>query len=833
MANFKVILSALFFGTFYLAQAQTEVNFYEVKEKFLQENKTKIEQEQLEGKRDATLERFNRWANFMENRIDPASGTCFDPNILWKEKQAFLDLQRTKKLRSGNSDWVSLGPNSPYDINNVSTGRLGRVNSITIHPTDTNTIFLGTPDGGIWKTTNGGQTWATNTDQLDNLGISEIVINPINPSIMYAATGDGYAYIGSDGFWGGTYSIGVIKSIDGGATWQITGLSTTLQANSTIRSIALDPNDANTIYAATNTALMRSNDAGVTWSTVLGGGFYSVEFNPKNANTVYAVGNALRKSIDGGVTWDLITPPFTASPTGDIRNFLGACHGDTNRLYFLFGKQDSEEVFRSDNGGTTWVNLSPQLISKGFASYGYYASVLEVDPNNDNKFLVGGIVMFESTNGGTTFNVIHDNVLHSDHRAVRYSKSQPGLHYIGCDGGFYKRKNNVLKMISEGLVISQIYNLALNPLNYQNYYVGLQDNGNKGKKGNDWVRITGADGMENLVDHTDTNHTFHTIQYGSLYESFDGGFNANYLGNAAPKVWILPLLQEDDSPFEIYQGSTSGLVNLTTGIDVTFGLGDMKLLAASKKFKKHWVACNGKKVYSSFGSAKGTWKEITGSLAGTPNSILDVAAGNNDSNVAYAVYGGFSAGKKVFKTSNNGGTWINITGTLPNIPVNTVIEGLDSLSTIYIGTDFGVFYRDKFMNDWAPFNKNLPNVIITDLRIADDADYIFAASYGRGLWRSPTQYKTQLAPLGFDDDSFGELDINIYPNPVQNEVNISSVKDWNSIKIYNAAGSIVFSDDTKAQRNRTIPTSTFANGVYYLQVIDGTQVWNKKIVINK
>jgi photosystem II stability/assembly factor-like uncharacterized protein len=833
MNRLKQFLTIALVSASWCVTAQTELDYWKAKQNFLDTYSAKIEKEKAEGKEDAILERFHRWTYFMENRIDPSTGACFDPTILWKEKQAFLEKQNTQKLRTGNSDWVSLGPTSPYDLNNTFTGRLGRVNSITIHPNDTNTIFLGTPNGGIWKTTNAGATWSSNTDQLDNISIADIVINPSNPQIMYAGTGDGFGYIGSSGFWGGTYSNGVIKSIDGGATWQTTGLSYVLNGSNTIRSMAIDPINPDVVYAATSSALMKTVDAGATWSTVLSGSHFSVEFNPKNPSTMYAISNTLRKSYDGGQTWNIITPTFATSAFGDVRNYLGVCHGDTNRLYFLFGKQDQEEVFKSADGGTTWTSITAPLMSKNFSTYGYFASVLEVDPNNDNKFLVGGVHMYESSNAGSSYNEVGANILHADHRAVTYSKSQPGLHYIGCDGGFYKRRGSSLTMPSEGLVISQIYNIALNPENHNNFYIGLQDNGNKGKKGNAYIRVTGADGMENLVDITDTNHTYHTIQYGSLYESFDGGLTTNWLNNAAPQVWILPLLQEHSSPFSIYQGGNGGIENLSTGQKIVFGAGDMLFLSSSAKYQKRWLAGTGKKVYSSFKGGDGPWKDITGTLTGVPNYMLDIAASNNDTNVAYAVFGGFSAGKKVYRTSNNGSSWDNITGTLPNIPVNTVVEGHDSLSTIYIGTDLGVFYRDKFMTDWLPFNKNLPNVIVTDLRIAEDANYIYAATYGRGAWRSPTQYKTSLFPLGVNNNEI-KSGIVCFPNPIQNQLNIRSEKAIKAIRIYDLSGKLLYTNATNSASVVEIAMHSFSNGIYHVQIeqADGA-VANKKVQVSR
>jgi photosystem II stability/assembly factor-like uncharacterized protein len=825
---FLVFLNFYCFASICYAQ-QIEYNYWQAKQRFLTENKDKFEHELTIGKEDNSIEQFNRWTHFMEARIDNATGECFDAGMFWKEKQNYLNQKNNKATRSSNSDWQCLGPFSPFETNGTTRGRLGRINCITMHPTDANTIFAGTPNGGIWKSTNQGISWTSNTDRLDNISIADIAIDPTNTNIMYAATGDGYGYDGGGNFWGGTYSAGLIKSIDGGATWNTTGLSYNLNNLRTIRSILLYPDNPQVIFASTSNGLQKSIDAGVTWMQVLSGSHYSVTFNPQNAQTMYAISGAVRKSTDGGNTWTIITPTTTSPATGDMRNYLAVSHQDSNILYYLFGKEDYEQLFKSTNGGVSWIDISADLLANGYASYGYYAAVMNIDPNNDNNVMVGGVYMYESKDGGQTFSEVSAGILHADHRCITYSKSQNEVCYIGCDGGLYRKQNNTLTMRSEGLVISQIYNVAINPKNPENFYMGLQDNGNKALKKGNRIRCTGADGMENIVDSRDTNHTYHEIQYGGLYESNDGGLNTNFMNNTAPQEWILPLTQDYVTPFSIYQGVNQGLINLDNGSKITIGTNNITILETNKLQPKRWIISNGRRIWTSNSGPTGPWKEITTTLNSVSLSLLDAAVSSNDTVTSYAVFGGFNATQKVFKTSNNGLVWTNITDNLPNVPVNTICVGHDSLETVYIGTDLGVFFRDKYMATWMPFDKNLPNVIITDLRISPSANLLYAASYGRGLWRSPTQWKSGEAPLKTSEILLDKT-ITIVPNPAKENVVISTAENMTQLQIINSLGAVVFMQQPN-QNNLTIQTSGFVSGMYVVLIKTKTGIFRSQLIV--
>ena len=201
-----------------------------------------------------------------------------------KEKEKINNLKSTS-----NSNWIELGPiNTPIILSNGKKRGNGRINCIAFDPFDKNIIWVGSPGGGLWKSTDGGNSWSTNTDNLPVIGVSYIAINPTNPQEMYITTGDAHA---SD-----TYSIGILKSIDGGVTWDTTGIQFPVPSNKMVNKLLIHPTHTDSLFAATDERIMISPDGGQSWSVAqnssgsnLIGRFRDIEFKPNNPNVLYAV----------------------------------------------------------------------------------------------------------------------------------------------------------------------------------------------------------------------------------------------------------------------------------------------------------------------------------------------------------------------------------------------------------------------------------------------------------------------------------------------------------------------------------------------------------------
>jgi hypothetical protein len=226
---------------------QESKNFYDIKAYYetlfkdfqnKKETSTSPSGEPGESDQDNSWKIFKRWENFYEPRVYPSGEMNYEQNI-FEEYQKIKTEKSNIRNEQTNESWSPIGPNAVPQY-----GGIGRINAVAFDPNDTNIIWVGTPSGGLWKSNDGGITWTTNTDLLPVLGVSEIIIDPSNPNIMYIAMGDRDA--------GDTQSIGILKSTDGGVTWVTTGLSYTIYDFFSIRRILIHPQQTNILIAATN-----------------------------------------------------------------------------------------------------------------------------------------------------------------------------------------------------------------------------------------------------------------------------------------------------------------------------------------------------------------------------------------------------------------------------------------------------------------------------------------------------------------------------------------------------------------------------------------------------
>jgi photosystem II stability/assembly factor-like uncharacterized protein len=266
-------------------------------------------------------------------------------NFLKWEKQ---NPSSSNKSLSGN--WTALGPTgAPTGGLWGTKGGAGRLNFVRVDPSNSSIIYVGSPDGGLWKTTNGGSTWSTNTDNLTVIGCTDIAINPTNTQIMYLATGDGD---GSD-----SYSVGVLKSTDGGTTWNTTGLNWTVTQLRTISKLLIDPNNPAVLLAATSAGIYKTSDSGATWTQERTGSFKDIEFKPGDPNTVYAVGTSFVKSTDNGNNWTSITNGLPSS--GSVTRISKAVTAANSDYDYLLVSNDTdyglEGINRSTDSGVSFT----------------------------------------------------------------------------------------------------------------------------------------------------------------------------------------------------------------------------------------------------------------------------------------------------------------------------------------------------------------------------------------------------------------------------------------------------------------------------------------------
>jgi photosystem II stability/assembly factor-like uncharacterized protein len=671
---------------------------------------------------------YRRWEWFTQPRVYPTGRWDNEKVLTELQRVAAVDNDMTAKMAPPDaqafllSKWSPLGPSDA-----VGGTNLGRVNAIAFDPADAKIIYIGGADGGVWKSPDNGSTWTALTDKLPTLSIGDIAIDSTNPKNIYIATGDAFGY--GNPFWGGTYSIGVWRTTNGGSIWLPTGLMLQVGQTRTIRRLAMHPTNPRILLAATSAGLFRTADAGLTWASIWTTSTFDVDFNPKDGNIVYATTTQVQKSTNAGASFAALT----ASCLG-TRYSIKVAKSSPDTLYTLC---TDGTVQKSTDAGGTW---SPATAS-GVSLYGYYDNVLAVSPADPNIVIVAGFDMKKTTNGGTSWANV-PTAGHVDNHCVRFAPGSSTTILSGNDGGLFRTSDGGTSWTSlnKGLAITQFYRLGLSKLTAGLVVAGAQDNGNMKLSAGAWTNITNADGMGGFVDFANDMNLYATIQYGSLYRSANGGSTWTSINTPSSGAWVTPFIQSPTVAHTIYAGTDKAYKSIdqgTTWVAISgalSGVGQLTILKVHIN-PNFLLAGDGHKLYRTTNGGT-SWTDITGTLPVAANYLTDAVMSDNDPQMIWATFSGYNAGQKVYKSTDGGATWSNISGILPNIPVNCVVYERKAKNPIYIGTDAGVYYTKDGLPIFVPFKFGLPNVIVDELAIHYGSKKIVAATYGRGLWQS-------------------------------------------------------------------------------------------------
>ena len=692
--------------------------------------------------------------------------------------------------------WSSIGPVRIAEAGVVQSylNASGRINSIAIHPTDPNTIYIGAADGGVWKTTDGGAGWLPLTDGQCSLEIGAIAVDPVSPSIVYAGTGSNE---------GETFSIerpggcGLLRSTDGGTNWTVLAGIATIGAR--VEKLVVDPvtagsSTATKVFAATvNKGLLRSTDSGSTWTQILtGGDATDIVIDPSNPQIVYAAignsfgasSNGIYKSTDGGATFPTkLAGGFPTSNVGVIK--FDVAH--TSPLSTLFAAVENPAthsllgIFKSTDSGATWSQVAA---SGAFGGTQLDADItLNVDPANASTVYFGATILSKSTDGGATFTILSDvgnGPIHPDFHAFVFQPGNSATIYVGNDGGIFKStdRGGTWTTLNSELAITQIYpGGALHPSNRNIILAGTQDNGTIKYSGFapwDEVRrspsggILCGDGGFNAIDQS-TPTTYYATCSGPdvqpiVYRSDDTGgtWTAKTNGiNPSDPAAVSSMVMSPSNSQTLYYGTnkvykTTDRGETWTPSGTTFQGGNVLKIAPAPS--------NANIIYIIVPIApSGLFKSTDGNASYTSIISSDLPAGfvpnslavhPTDPNTAFVGYGG-SFTPAVLKTTDGGTTWTDISGNLPAIPINAIVlDPSAPTRKILVATHLGVFGTIDGGVTWTPSGVGMPNVIVTDLKYNPVTAELIAFSFGRGAWRATLS----IAPShDFNGDSMSDI----------------------------------------------------------------------------
>lgn len=754
-------------------------------EKYFKTEKNRLAESDSIGRKKIERQRkfWNRDLYWMESHTD-ANGELANANRIILDE---LEKENTTPLLVSYGDWQPIGPFS------LDAG-IGRVNRIAFHPTNANIIFAGTPQAGLWKTTNAGTSWSCISNFLPSLGISGIVVDKTNPNIIYVLTGDGDANTGgfTDSYGYIRYSVGVLKTTDGGLHWNKTGdfpiadpaLRYTTY-NLTVSSI-----DNNLLLAATSVGLFRSTNGGLTWVLCNIGDpgndddvakVWDVAFKPGSSSVAYCtvsrdVGSQFHRSVDGGITFTTDnTVSFNPSTftTSAERIKISVTPANSNYVYLLAGPgnvsaQIFKGVWRSTNSGASFTRRanSPDILGyrdvlQDFDDQNKYDLALASNPTDADMIITGGLVVWRSEDGGTTYNEIVDyfqdadnsNFIHADVHDLQYNPINGKL-WTATDGGVASSTDNGNNWTRHfNMNISAFYHYK--PSNQDNLrWGGTQDNGTMLQiSGVNYFKFDGGDGYDVMTDKAPAGNN--DDDYWCINKSVwtDGIADIDITPPNADNYFAnLDMCPNDEDI--IYAGYERLWISLNRGDD-WISVFDNAPGGSFGYVSGNWCVAtcpsNPSRVYAAGddGVSSGFYR-VTGANTNNPEGdlrlnalggnqkITDIAVNENNSNIVWVTIGGFEAGNKVFRSFDGGEDWSNQSSSLPNVPVNCIL--LDG-TNVYLGTDIGVYYKN-FGTDtsWTPFYNGLPRVPVTQLHKvfspSNNQFYIEASTFGRGLWRT-------------------------------------------------------------------------------------------------
>ncbi len=685
------------------------------------------------------------------------------------------------------SPWLERGPD------NVG----GRTRAIMWDPNSAsgNRVWAGGVTGGLWYNndiTSASSSWVSVSNQWDNLAITAIAYDPNNTLTFYVGTGEGWGAAASRGG-------GIWKTTDGGVTW--TQLSSTSGYYYINDLVVRDENGTSVVYAACRqnayrgqwhgvNGLYRSLNGGTSWTQVLPNAPGSsdpyapadIEIAADNRIWIgtqlnsFGFGGGRVLYSDNGTTWTV-----SRTISNGERVELACAPSNSNYVYALTESLgQAHEIARTTNKGSSWtVRTEPNDADLGIPStdftrgQGWYDLILGVDPNNANIVLAGGINLFRSTNGGSSWSQIskwsnNNNLanlncsyVHADQHQIVFKPGSSSTVLFGTDGGvFYTTSlataanSNVISPRNKDYNVTQFYAAAIHPTAGSPIALaGSQDNGTQRFTNPGFgstSEATGGDGAFCFIDQSDPNYQVTSFVYNYYFRSTNGGlsFGFPFQSDFSTGKFINPA-DYDDNQDILYSSRTASTINRVTGISTTPSVGSISIsgmgsMASHLRVSPHTTSSTTLFV----GTDNGTLHKVTNANSSPSSSSIggslfplgsiscvELGANENEILVTFSNYGVTS----IWYSSNGGTTWTSKEGNLPDMPVRWALFNPNNRNEVILATEVGVWSTQNFNSsspNWSPSNSGLSRVRVDMLQIRDSDDEVIAATHGRGLFTS-------------------------------------------------------------------------------------------------
>ncbi|WP_340076014.1 glycosyl hydrolase [Leptobacterium sp. I13] len=652
-------------------------------------------------------------------------------------------------------------------------------------------LYSPNEERGIYKTVDGGKNWKQTLFVNDETGIIDIAHAPGNFNVMYAASWekDRKAW----NFLGNGNNSGIYKSTDGGETWaRASTPESGFPTGEGVGRIGLAVFDENTVFAIHDNQFHREKEEKKKDEDKL----VKDDFKTMSVETFLALDNkklddylktnGFQEKYRAENVKQLVRSE-SVKPV-DLAKYLE----NANALLFdtpVIGA----EVYRTNDGGKTWKKTHEGYIDDLFYSYGYYFAQIAVDPNNVNKLYTGGVPIIRSDDGGKTWKSINQENVHADHHAIWINPNKTGHIINGNDGGVnitYDDGETWIKKNSPS--VGQFYAINIDHQKPYNVYGGLQDNGvwkgsHNAREDRSWHQqgqypwksIMGGDGMQIQIDARNPNIVYTGYQFGNYFRLDLGSGKRKYiqpkheLGESPYRFnWQTPILLSPHNQDILYFGGNKLMRSLNQGDDWTAISGDL-----TKGGKKGNVAYGTITTISEspfeFGliyvgtddglvhvtkNGGNTWENISDAFH-EDLWVSRVVASKHKKGRVYATLNGYrwdDFTSYVYRSDDYGKTWGDLHRNLPTSPVNVIIEDPENENIIYVGTDNSVYVSFTGGKKWEAFDNGLTNAAVHDLVIQPEEKHLLVGTHGRSI------YKADIAPLQYYNYELSRKAIHIF-----------------------------------------------------------------------
>lgn len=789
---------------------------------------------------------------------------------------------KLKKLNS-NYQWQEIGPH------NIG----GRTLDVEFNPFNPNTIFAAGASGGIWRSFTAGigvKAWTRIETGHPVLGVSSIAISPVDSNIIFIGTGEVYNYkkaLGGEVIrtTRGSYGIGILKTTNYGLTWT-KSLDWTYNQERGVNDVEIDPNNHNIVWAATTEGVFRSDNAGGSWdlvnNTIMA---FDIAIHPDSSNVVFATfgnfstaGHGIYKTTNHGATWQKLTNGLPSSFGG--KALLSIHRANPQIIYASIGNGSTSGagtwLCKTTNGGNTWTIVN----TTDYSTYqGWFSHWVGVHPINENFVLAGGIDIWKSTNGGVNLTKKTDwaawyfgltpiggpegppNYVHADQHSITFHPENPNIIYFGTDGGVFRTTDGgeTFQGLNGGYQTTQFYNgFSSSNTNVNLALGGLQDNATAIYQGGlAWYRAIGGDGCYTGINQSNPNILYGTSQYLNIYRSTNQGVNWSGIGPSGKDnpAFVAPFVICLSNPEVIYAGSrklhkSTNSGSTWTSMNNNVALDGNEILSigvSATSTDTLYVATapisSRAKVFRSTNGGT-SFTNITGNL---PDRYPDdIAVDPTNPKIVYIVFSGFGT-SHLFKSTNGGDTWIDIGSQLPDVPSSAIAINPDNPNQLFFGNDLGVYYSPDAGSNWFAINNGLPQAsLVIDINVPKGRNIVRAITHGNGV------YQVQLSQIisGVNENDLTVKNLHLeqnYPNPFNPvtiirysipNLNLSSSKnerDNVTLQIFDITGKEISTLINEFQPAGTYEikfnAENLSSGVYFYQLKVGNYSETKKMVL--